>query len=41
VRGLLSRAEPSPGLFPAYHRPVLKEQALKKHADVLARHSRL
>lgn len=41
ARGLLSRAEPSPGLFPAYHRPLLKDQALKKYADVLARHGRL
>jgi acyl-CoA dehydrogenase len=40
ARGLLSRAEPAPGLFPTYHRPLLKDQALKKYADVLARHGR-
>jgi acyl-CoA dehydrogenase len=40
ARGLLARAEPAPGLFPTYHRPLLKDQALKKYADVLARHGR-
>jgi len=40
ARGLLSRAGPSPGLFPTYHLPLLKEEALKKYADVLARHGR-
>jgi acyl-CoA dehydrogenase len=40
ARALLSRAEPSSGLFPAYHIPLLKEEALKKYADVLARHDR-
>jgi acyl-CoA dehydrogenase len=40
ARGLLSRAEPSPGLFPTYHRPLLRDQALKKYAEVLARHGR-
>jgi acyl-CoA dehydrogenase len=40
ARGLLAQAEPSPGLFPAYHVPLLKEGALKKYADVLARHGR-
>ena len=40
ARGLLSEAKPSPGLFPTYHLPLLKEQALEKYADVLARHGR-
>jgi acyl-CoA dehydrogenase len=40
ARGLLSRAEPSPGLFPTHHRPLLRDQALKKYAEVLARHGR-
>jgi acyl-CoA dehydrogenase len=40
ARVLLSQAEPAPGLFPTYHRPLLKEQALKMYADVLARHGR-
>jgi acyl-CoA dehydrogenase len=40
ARCLLSTAQPSPGLFPTQHIPVLKERALKKYADVLARHGR-
>jgi len=40
ARGLLAEAQPSPGLFPSYHIPILKEQALEKYADVLARHNR-
>jgi acyl-CoA dehydrogenase len=38
--GLLKQATPSPGLFPTYHIPLLKEQALKKYTHVLARHGR-
>jgi acyl-CoA dehydrogenase len=38
ARGLLSQTEPSAGLFPTSHIPLLKEQALEKYADVLARH---
>jgi acyl-CoA dehydrogenase len=40
ARGLLSHTEPAPGLFPTSHIPLLKEQALEKYADVLARHGR-
>jgi acyl-CoA dehydrogenase len=38
ARELLSRAEPSPGLFPTHHLPAQREQALAKYADALARH---
>jgi acyl-CoA dehydrogenase len=38
ARELLSGAEPSPGLFPTHHLPALREQALEKYADALARH---
>jgi acyl-CoA dehydrogenase len=40
ARGLFSRTEPSPGLFPTTHIPVQREQAFAKYADVLARHGR-
>jgi acyl-CoA dehydrogenase len=40
ARELLSDAQPSPGLFPTRHLPALREQALAKYADVLARHGR-
>lgn len=40
ARRLLSAARPSPGLFPSRHIPALRERALKKYADVLARHGR-
>jgi acyl-CoA dehydrogenase len=40
ARGLLSNAQPSAGLFPTNHIPLLREQALDKYADVLARHGR-
>ena len=40
ARVLFSEAKPSPGMFPTYHRPLLKEKALEKYAEVLARHSR-
>jgi acyl-CoA dehydrogenase len=40
ARTLLKKAEAAPGLFPTTHIPALKEQALKKYADVLARHGR-
>jgi acyl-CoA dehydrogenase len=40
ARGLLAEAKPSPGLFPSYHIPILREHALEKYADVLARHGR-
>jgi acyl-CoA dehydrogenase len=41
ARTLLSCAVPAPDLFPTYHRPLLKEQAVEKYADVLARHGRI
>jgi len=40
ARGLLAEAKPSPGLFPSYHIPILRDHALEKYADVLARHGR-
>jgi acyl-CoA dehydrogenase len=40
ARELLSGAEPSPGLFPTRHLPALRDQALAKYADALARHGR-
>jgi acyl-CoA dehydrogenase len=40
ARGLLSNAEPSLGLFPTNHIPARRDDALKKYADVLARHDR-
>jgi acyl-CoA dehydrogenase len=40
ARELLSQAEPSPGLFPTRHLPALRDQALAKYADALARHGR-
>jgi acyl-CoA dehydrogenase len=40
ARGLFAEAQPSPGLFPRAHIPILREQALEKYADVLARHGR-
>jgi acyl-CoA dehydrogenase len=41
ARTLLSHAVPAPDLFPTYHRPLLREKALEKYADVLARHGRM
>ena len=41
ARGLLAEATPSSGLFPTYHIPILREHALDKYADVLARHGRV
>ena len=38
ARTLLSQTTPAPGLFPTRHGPARKEEALKKYADVLARH---
>jgi acyl-CoA dehydrogenase len=38
ARGLISEAQPSTGLFPTRHIPLLREQAREKYADVLARH---
>ena len=40
ARELLAQAQPSPGMFPTYHIPLLKEEARKKYADVLTRHGR-
>jgi len=40
ARGLFAEAQPSPGLFPRAHIPILREQAHEKYADVLARHGR-
>jgi acyl-CoA dehydrogenase len=40
ARTLLKEADAAPGLFPTTHIPALKEQALKKYSDVLARHGR-
>ena len=40
ARTLLSNAQPAPGLFPTTHIPARRETALKKYADVLARHGR-
>jgi hypothetical protein len=36
----IAGAQPSPGLFPSHHIPVLRERALENYADVLARHGR-
>jgi acyl-CoA dehydrogenase len=40
ARTLLKQAESAPGLFPTTHIPALREQAMKKYADVLSRHGR-
>jgi acyl-CoA dehydrogenase len=40
ARTLLSNTQPAPGLFPTRHHPLRKDEALKKYADVLARHGR-
>jgi acyl-CoA dehydrogenase len=40
ARTLLSNTQPAPGLFPTRHLPLRKDEALKKYADVLARHGR-
>jgi acyl-CoA dehydrogenase len=40
ARTLLSNTQPAPGLFPTRHLPLRKDDALKKYADVLARHGR-
>jgi acyl-CoA dehydrogenase len=39
ARTLLSNATPAPGLFPTRHLLSRRDEALKKYADVLARHS--
>jgi acyl-CoA dehydrogenase len=41
ARELLSRTEPARGLFPSRHLPALRDEALEKYADVLARHGRI
>jgi acyl-CoA dehydrogenase len=40
ARELLSHTQPSAGLFPTAHIPARRDEALKKYADVLARHGR-